>query len=60
MSFKAIYWLKDFAEHLKDPVVARQFREVTDQFSYNRSSMIISGSGINLPPSIAHTRCTLI
>jgi hypothetical protein len=54
MSFKAIYWLKDFAEHLKDPVISRQFREVTDQFSYNRSSMIISGSGIDLPPSIAH------
>ena len=54
MSFKAIYWLKDFAGHLKDPVIARQFREVTDQFSYNRSSMIISGSGIDLPPSIAH------
>ena len=54
MSFKAIYWLKDFADHLKDPVIARQFREVTEQFSYNRSSMIISGSGIDLPPSIAH------
>jgi hypothetical protein len=54
MSFKAIYWLKDFAEHLKDPVIARQFREVTGQFSHNQSSMIISGSGIDLPPSIAH------
>lgn len=54
MSFRAIYWLKDFAEHLKDPVIARQFREVTGQFSHNQSSMIISGSGIDLPPSIAH------
>jgi hypothetical protein len=54
MSFKAIYWLKDFAPHLKDPVVARQFREVADQFSRNRSSLVISGTGHSLPPEIAH------
>lgn len=54
MSFKAIYWLKDFAPHLKDAVVARQFREVTEQFSHNRSTLVISGSGNTLPPEIAH------
>ncbi|MBE9137684.1 AAA family ATPase [Nodosilinea sp. LEGE 07088] len=54
LSFKAIYWLKDFAPHLKDPVVARQFREVADQFSRNRSSLVISGTGHSLPPEIAH------
>jgi ATP-dependent 26S proteasome regulatory subunit len=54
INFKAIYWLKDFAEHLKDPVVARQFREVVQQFSYNRSTIVISGSGNSLPPGISH------
>ncbi|WP_017296760.1 AAA family ATPase [Nodosilinea nodulosa] len=54
ISFKAIFWLKDFAPHLKDAVVARQFREVTEQFSHNRSTLVISGSGNSLPPEIAH------
>ncbi|PSN16011.1 AAA family ATPase, partial [filamentous cyanobacterium CCP5] len=54
MSFKAIYWLKDFAHHLKDPVVARQFREVAEQFSHNQSTLIVSGEGISLPASISH------
>ncbi|NMF85130.1 AAA family ATPase [Nodosilinea sp. P-1105] len=54
ISFKAIYWLKDFARHLKDPVVARQFREVANQFSHNRSTLVISGSGHSLPPEVAH------
>ncbi|HIK44423.1 MAG TPA: AAA family ATPase [Leptolyngbyaceae cyanobacterium M65_K2018_010] len=54
ISFKAIYWLKDFAPHLKDPLVARQFREVAQQFSLNRSTLVISGSGHPLPPEIAH------
>jgi hypothetical protein len=54
MSFKAIYWLKDFTEHLKDPVVARQCREIAHQFARNSSTLVISGSGHSLPPSIAH------
>jgi MoxR-like ATPase len=53
MSFKAIFWLKDFAPHLKDAVVARQFREVVQQFSLNRSTLVISGSGVVLPPELA-------
>mgnify|MGYP002784316991 CR=1 FL=1 len=51
---KAVYWLKDFAKHLNDPVVARQFREVAQLFSQNSSSLVISGTGITLPPEISH------
>ncbi|MGB3309508.1 MAG: AAA family ATPase [Nodosilinea sp.] len=54
MNFKAIFWLKDFAPHLKDAVIARQFREVAEQFSHNRSTLVISGSGNTLPAEIAH------
>ncbi|PSN16971.1 AAA family ATPase [filamentous cyanobacterium CCT1] len=54
LNFKAIFWLKDFAAHLKDPVVARQLREVADQFSHHRSTLVISGSSQALPPEIAH------
>lgn len=53
LSFKAVFWLKDFAPHLKDSVVARQFREVAQQFALNRSTVLISGSGPSLPPEIA-------
>ena len=53
MSFKAIFWLKDFTPHLKDSVVARQFREVAQQFSLNRSTIVISGSGTSLSPELA-------
>lgn len=51
---RAIFWLKDFAKHLNDPVAARQFREVAQQFSQNRSTIILSGNSIALPPEIAH------
>jgi hypothetical protein len=53
MSFKAIFWLKDFAPHLKDAVVARQFREAVQQFSLNQSTLVISGSSTTLPPELA-------
>ncbi|MBD2257627.1 AAA family ATPase [Pseudanabaena sp. FACHB-2040] len=54
MSCRGIYWLKDFAEHLKDATVARQFREVADQFAYNQSTLVITGDDVALPASIAH------
>ncbi len=54
MSIKAVYWLKDFTENLKDPVVARQFREVIQQFALNRSTVVLSGANLELPAEIAH------
>ncbi|MDJ0704261.1 MAG: AAA family ATPase [Leptolyngbyaceae cyanobacterium MO_188.B28] len=54
MSFKAIYLLKDFAKHLDDAAVARQFREIAHQFSLNRSAIVITGDAITLPRDIAH------
>ncbi|MGF1571024.1 MAG: AAA family ATPase [Nodosilinea sp.] len=53
MNLKAIYWLKDFTEHLKEPVVARQFREVVEQFSHHCSTLVLSGSGHPLPADLA-------
>lgn len=54
VSLRAVFWLKDFAKHLNDPVVARQLREVAQQFSSSRSAIVLSGNGIALPPEIAH------
>jgi len=49
ITYRAIYWLKDFGRHLKDPVVARQFREVAHQFSFNRSTLVITEDSMRLP-----------
>ncbi|MEO0769276.1 MAG: AAA family ATPase [Cyanobacteria bacterium J06649_4] len=51
---RGLYWLKDFATHLEDAIVARQFREVTHLFSYNQSAIIITGEQVTLPQEIAH------
>ncbi|MEM6520117.1 MAG: AAA family ATPase [Cyanobacteria bacterium P01_C01_bin.70] len=52
VSFQAIYWLKDLGPHLEDEVVRRQLREVIQQFSQNRSTLVITGHTITLPPEI--------
>ena len=54
LPIRGIFWLKDFAKHLEDFTTARQFREVAQNFSLNRSAMVISGEAIHLPAEIAH------
>ncbi|MEM6447724.1 MAG: AAA family ATPase [Cyanobacteria bacterium P01_D01_bin.123] len=49
---EGIFWLKDFSHHLQEPVVARQFREVTQAFARNRSSTILTGDSVLLPRDI--------
>lgn len=53
-SQKAVFLLKDFAQHLDDPVTARQFREVIQLFSQSRSAIVLTGNAISLPREIAH------
>ncbi|MEM7772607.1 MAG: AAA family ATPase [Cyanobacteria bacterium P01_A01_bin.37] len=52
---KALYLLKDFAPHLDDIVLTRQFREVLQLFAQTRSAIILTGDAITLPREIAHT-----
>ena len=54
LSTRGVYWLKDFTTHLEDAVIARQFREVAHQFSYNQSALILTGEQILLPKETAH------
>lgn len=54
ISTRGVYWLKDFAQHLEDPVIARQFREVAHLFSYNQSAIILTGQQVSLPEDTAH------
>ncbi|MBW4653051.1 MAG: AAA family ATPase [Kaiparowitsia implicata GSE-PSE-MK54-09C] len=51
---KGIFWLKDFSRHLDDAVVARKFREVVQQFSFNQSAIVLTGGAVSLPGEIAH------
>lgn len=54
MSHRAVYWLKDFAIHFDDVVVTRLFREVSQQFSHNQSTLLISGEQVSLSREISH------
>ena len=51
---RGMYWLKDFATHLEEATVARQLRELTQLFSKNQASIVLSGYGVSLPPELAH------
>ena len=46
--------LKDFARFTTDHTVARQLREVSQRFAKNRSTLVLSGATIQLPPEIDH------
>jgi hypothetical protein len=50
----SVFWLKDFAKHLDDAAINRQFREVAQLFSQKRSAIVLSGESIELPVEIAH------
>jgi hypothetical protein len=54
MTIKAVFWLKDFAQYLDDPAVARQLRELAQRFSLTRSALILTGNSVTLPQDIAH------
>ena len=54
MTIKAVFWLKDFAKHLEEAEIARQFREVAQVFSQNRSALVLTGDDIQLPREVTH------
>ena len=54
MTIKAVFWLKDFAKHLDDAEIARQFREVAQLFSQKRSALVLTGDDIQLPREVTH------
>ncbi|HLJ29741.1 MAG TPA: hypothetical protein VKY85_23740 [Candidatus Angelobacter sp.] len=53
MTINAVVILKDFHRHLDDPVVVRRLRDVAQQFSANRRTLIITGPSITVPPELA-------
>ncbi len=53
----SIYWLKDFAPHLKAPKVIRQLRDVSDRLAdaQTATTLVLSGAGLELAPEVAPT-----
>ena len=51
---EGVYILKDFTSHLNEPGIIRQFREVAQQFSRNRSTIVLISQDLNVPRDVEH------
>ena len=49
---EAVFVLKDFHRHMDDPVVVRRLRDVGQQFSANRRTLVITAPSITIPPEL--------
>ena len=47
-----LYLLKDFGPHLEDPRNARLLREVCQAFTGTRSTIVLTGGHVELPPEV--------
>jgi hypothetical protein len=54
LEIEALFHLKDLAPHLKDPAIVRYFRELAQEFSTRRSTVVLTGALVQLPPDVAH------
>ena len=52
LTLEALFHLRDFAKHLETPQVVRQFRDLAKRFSANRSTVVLTGKTVPLPPEI--------
>jgi SpoVK/Ycf46/Vps4 family AAA+-type ATPase len=53
ISTEAVFILKDFHRHMADPVVVRKLRDVGQEFSNNRRTVVITAPTIEVPPELA-------
>jgi len=49
LTVEGIFWLKDLAPHLQEAPVARQLREVSQQFGRSRATCVLTGQPLSLP-----------
>ena len=54
LKVEGIFLLMDFSPFLKEPVVARQLRELAQRFSHTRSTIVLTGRQIELPRELEH------
>ena len=52
LTVEAIFWLKDLTPHLQDAAAARQLREVAAAHGRSRSTCLLTGHPITLPPDL--------
>jgi ATP-dependent 26S proteasome regulatory subunit len=55
LTIQGMFLLKDVSRHLSDAAAARQFRELTAQFTQKRSTIVVTGEAIELPHEIEAT-----
>jgi len=49
---EAIFWLKDLHPHLNEPALVRHFRDVCEQFSRTRSTVVLTGEPVRVSPEL--------
>ncbi len=49
---EGVFLLKDFARHLEDPMVARQFRETAERFTHSKSALVLVGPNGSIPEAL--------
>lgn len=54
LTIEGIFLLKDLAPHLQAPAVCRQFRELSQRLERTRSSLVLTGSTVDVPQELAH------
>jgi SpoVK/Ycf46/Vps4 family AAA+-type ATPase len=52
ISVEAVFILKDLHRHMDDAVVVRRLRDVGQQFSANRRTLVLTGPKIDVPPEL--------
>ena len=52
ISVEAVFILKDLHRHMDEAVVVRRLRDVGQQFSANRRTVVLTGPKIDIPPEL--------
>ena len=52
VSVEAVFILKDLHRHMEEAVVVRRLRDVGQQFSVNRRTLVLTGPKIDIPPEL--------
>src|SRR5438552_4600386 len=52
MTLEAVFILKDFHRHMDSPVIVRCLRDVGQEFSANRRTLILTAPSIAMPPEL--------
>jgi hypothetical protein len=54
LTVQGLFQLKDLAAHLEHPAAARALREAVQAMDRARSTIVLSGAAVTLPPGVAH------